>query len=80
MPTNVRRMEELRALVARTRKELGRVDILVNNAGTNPTFGPIHEIDERACDMIMSTNVKSRTSSPASPGRRCSPTARAARS
>jgi NAD(P)-dependent dehydrogenase (short-subunit alcohol dehydrogenase family) len=59
VPTNVRRVEELRALVARTQAELGRVDILVNNAGTNPSYGPIHELDERAFDMIMNTNVKS---------------------
>jgi NAD(P)-dependent dehydrogenase (short-subunit alcohol dehydrogenase family) len=59
VPTNVRRVEELRALVERTRAELGRVDILVNNAGTNPTYGPIHALDERAFDVIMNTNVKS---------------------
>jgi NAD(P)-dependent dehydrogenase (short-subunit alcohol dehydrogenase family) len=59
IPTNVRRMEELRALVERTKQELGRIDVLVNNAGTNPVFGPVEEIDERAWDMIMNTNVKS---------------------
>lgn len=59
VPTNVRRIEELRGLVSRTQAELGRVDILVNNAGTNPTYGPIHELDERAFDVIMNTNVKS---------------------
>jgi NAD(P)-dependent dehydrogenase (short-subunit alcohol dehydrogenase family) len=58
VPTNVRRIEELKALVDRTREELGRVDILVNNAGTNPVYGPVHEIDERAWDMIMNSNVK----------------------
>jgi NAD(P)-dependent dehydrogenase (short-subunit alcohol dehydrogenase family) len=52
-------VEELRALVERTRAELGRVDVLVNNAGTNPTYGPIHELDERAFDVIMNTNLKS---------------------
>jgi len=59
VPTNVRRMEELRNLVDSTCRELGRLDVLVNNAGTNPTFGPVQEIDERAWDMIMNTNVKS---------------------
>jgi NAD(P)-dependent dehydrogenase (short-subunit alcohol dehydrogenase family) len=58
VPTNVRRIEELRALVDRTLAALGRVDILVNNAGTNPVYGPVHEIDERAFDSIMDTNVK----------------------
>ncbi len=59
VPTNVRRPDELRALVERTVAELGRVDILVNNAGTNPVYGPVQEIDERAWDLIMDSNVKS---------------------
>ena len=59
VPTNVRRMDELRNLVDTTRAELGRIDVLVNNAGTNPVFGPIQEMDERAWDTIMNTNVKS---------------------
>jgi NAD(P)-dependent dehydrogenase (short-subunit alcohol dehydrogenase family) len=58
VPTNVRRPEELRALVERTREELGRVDILVNNAGTNPVYGPIQDVDDRAWDVVMNTNVK----------------------
>jgi NAD(P)-dependent dehydrogenase (short-subunit alcohol dehydrogenase family) len=57
--TNVRRIDELRALVDQTVAALGRVDILVNNAGTNPVYGPVQEIDERAFDSIMDTNVKS---------------------
>ncbi len=58
VPTNVRRMDELQNLVDETKKQLGRVDILVNNAGTNPVFGPIQDVDERAWDTIMNTNVK----------------------
>ncbi len=56
--TNVRRAEELQGLVQRTRDELGRVDILVNNAGTNPVYGPIQDVEERAWDVVMNTNVK----------------------
>ena len=59
VPTNVREMAGLQNLVDETRKQLGRVDILVNNAATNPVFGPVANIDERAWDMIMNTNVKS---------------------
>jgi len=59
VPTNVRRTDECRNLVEQTAKELGRVDILVNNAGTNPFFGKIQDMDERAWDTIMNTNVKS---------------------
>ena len=59
VPTNVRKLDDLQRLVDETAKELGRVDILVNNAGTNPVFGPIQNVDERAWDTIMNTNVKS---------------------
>jgi NAD(P)-dependent dehydrogenase (short-subunit alcohol dehydrogenase family) len=59
IPTNVRRFDELEQLVTGTERQLGRVDILVNNAGTNPVYGPVHEIDDRAWDVIMDTNVKS---------------------
>jgi NAD(P)-dependent dehydrogenase (short-subunit alcohol dehydrogenase family) len=58
VPTNVRRIEELGKLVDETVRQLGRLDILVNNAGTTPVFGPVEEIDERAWDVIMNTNVK----------------------
>ena len=59
VPTNVRVQDELRRLVAETRAQLGRVDVLVNNAGTNPVFGPVQDMDERAWDAIMNTNVRS---------------------
>jgi NAD(P)-dependent dehydrogenase (short-subunit alcohol dehydrogenase family) len=59
VPTNVRELDSLQALVDRTKAELGRVDILVNNAATNPVFGPVDNVDERAWDVIMNTNVKS---------------------
>jgi NAD(P)-dependent dehydrogenase (short-subunit alcohol dehydrogenase family) len=59
VPTNIRNLDELQTLVDQTVEQLGRVDILVNNAGTNPVFGPVQDIDERAWDAIMNTNVKS---------------------
>src|SRR5690606_24097586 len=49
----------LKNLVDQTKAQLGRVDILVNNAATNPVFGPVHNLDERAWDTVMNTNVKS---------------------
>ncbi len=55
---NVRRIETLQGIVDETVERLGRLDILVNNAGTNPVFGPIQDIDERAWNVIMDTNVK----------------------
>jgi NAD(P)-dependent dehydrogenase (short-subunit alcohol dehydrogenase family) len=59
VPTNVRDMDALQNLVDQTKSQLGRVDILVNNAATNPVFGPIKNLDERAWDSVMNTNVKS---------------------
>jgi NAD(P)-dependent dehydrogenase (short-subunit alcohol dehydrogenase family) len=59
VPTNVRDMDALQNLVNETKRQLGRIDILVNNAATNPVFGPIANMDERAWDTIMNTNVKS---------------------
>lgn len=58
VPTNVREMGDLERLVAETKAQFGRVDILVNNAGTNPVFGPTTNIDERAWDAVMNTNLK----------------------
>ncbi len=55
---NVRRVESLQGIVDETVERLGRLDILVNNAGANPVYGPVHDIDERAWDVIMDTNVK----------------------
>ncbi len=59
LPTNVRRPEDLKNLIAATKQEFGRIDILVNNAGTTPVFGPVEQTDEAAWDVIMNTNVKS---------------------
>ncbi|MGE5595087.1 MAG: SDR family NAD(P)-dependent oxidoreductase [Hyphomicrobiales bacterium] len=59
VPTNVRDLDALQNLVNETKAQFGRVDILVNNAATNPVFGPVKNIDERAWDTIMNTNVKS---------------------
>ncbi|MBW2244850.1 MAG: SDR family oxidoreductase [Deltaproteobacteria bacterium] len=58
VPTNVRVNEDLRDLVSETQTRLGRVDVLVNNVGTTPVFGPIQDLEERAWDVIMNTNVK----------------------
>jgi NAD(P)-dependent dehydrogenase (short-subunit alcohol dehydrogenase family) len=55
--TDVQRVAEVRALVARTLEEFGRIDILVNNAGVNRT-GPALEVTEETWDWIQDTNVK----------------------
>jgi len=53
-----RKPDELRLLVERVKGEFGRLDILVNNAATNPIFGPLIDVEERAFDVIMNTNLK----------------------
>ncbi|MBW2465330.1 MAG: SDR family oxidoreductase, partial [Deltaproteobacteria bacterium] len=45
------------ALVASTVREFGPVDILVNNAATNPYFGPLMNIEDRAWDKTFEVNV-----------------------
>lgn len=55
---HVGRMEDIHNLVARVVAEFGKIDILVNDAGTNVTMAPAIEVDERAWDVTMATNVK----------------------
>jgi NAD(P)-dependent dehydrogenase (short-subunit alcohol dehydrogenase family) len=59
IPCNVSRRDEVEALVARTRKELGPIDIFVGNAAANPAFGPLGTLSDEAFDKIIGTNVKS---------------------
>jgi NAD(P)-dependent dehydrogenase (short-subunit alcohol dehydrogenase family) len=50
--------DEVESLVAETVKELGQVDVLVNNAATNPYFGPMMNLEDRAWDKTFEVNVK----------------------
>jgi len=59
IPCHVGEKAQLERLVAETRTRLGAIDILVCHAGINPHFGPLAEIDDRAFDRIMQTNVRS---------------------
>ena len=58
VPANVRKQEELANLVEKTLEKFGKIDILVNNAATNVFVGGIIDIEEKAWDVIMTTNVK----------------------
>jgi len=55
---NVRHLQEIDSLVEKAMEEFGHIDILVNNAGTNPVFGSVFNIDERAWDITMGLNLK----------------------
>ncbi len=57
LPCNVRRKEQLEALVRGTLERWGRIDVLVCNAATNPAFGPLAEISDEAYEATMLTNV-----------------------
>jgi NAD(P)-dependent dehydrogenase (short-subunit alcohol dehydrogenase family) len=50
--------EERQDMLDQALKAYGKVDILVNNAATNPHFGPMLTIDDRAWDKTFEVNVK----------------------
>lgn len=56
---DMRRAEEIRSLVERTRHELGVIDILVNNAGSLVERLRILELTEERWDEILNLNLKS---------------------
>lgn len=56
---HVGRREALEALVAATRKQLGKIDILVCNAAVNPFYGPMSELPDDAFDKVLSVNIQS---------------------
>jgi 3-oxoacyl-[acyl-carrier protein] reductase len=56
---DVRRAEDVRALVARVASELGPIDILVNNAGSLVGRMSVREITEERLDEILTLNLKS---------------------
>ncbi len=55
---NIRHLDEIDNLVRRAMDEFDRVDILVNNAGTNPIFGSVFDVDEKAWDVTLGLNLK----------------------
>jgi len=52
------RVEDIKNLVEKIIRELGRVDILVNNAGYRPPTVPLIDAEEWAWDMTMKFNLK----------------------
>lgn len=55
---NVGEKDQLEKLVAETEAKLGAARILVCNAATNPIYGPMAEVEDRAFDKIMAVNVR----------------------
>ena len=56
---DVRRADEVRALVDRAAAELGPIDVLVNNAGSLVARHGIREVSEAHLDDVMALNLKS---------------------
>ncbi len=61
IPTDVRRDDDLAALLARTERELGPVDVLVNNAGiagSSVDLTPFHEVAVEEWDAVLAVNLR----------------------
>ncbi len=55
---NVSDKVQVSNLVKETLSSLGQVDILVCNAATNPSYGPMTDLEDRAMEKIFATNVQ----------------------
>jgi 3-oxoacyl-[acyl-carrier protein] reductase len=53
----VRRLEDVKRLMATTVKELGGLDILIANAGVGGGFGRVDEIEPEAWHQVIDTNL-----------------------
>jgi 3-oxoacyl-[acyl-carrier protein] reductase len=56
---DVRRADEIRALVDRAARALGPIDILINNAGSLVKRWPLKDLTEEGLDEIVNLNLKS---------------------
>ena len=59
VPCNVGHKDQLAALIAETRRQIGAIDILICNAAVNPYYGPLADIPDEAYDRTMDSNVRS---------------------
>ena len=56
---NISLRDQLEGLVDATLDAFGRLDTLVCNAATNPVYGSMAEVEDKAFDKIINTNVRS---------------------
>ncbi len=59
LPCHVGEREQVENLIKKTVEKWGRIDSLICNAATNPVFGPISTLTDKAFDKIMNINLKS---------------------
>lgn len=57
VPCNVRELEQIQAMVAKTQETFGRVDILINNAGAL-WWRSLLETPPKRFDLVMDVNVR----------------------
>ena len=50
--------DQIRALLRRACREFGQVDVAVNNAATNPHFGPMLSVEDRAWNKTFEVNLR----------------------
>jgi NAD(P)-dependent dehydrogenase (short-subunit alcohol dehydrogenase family) len=55
---NMGSLTDIDLLYAKIGEDFGRLDILVNNAATNPHFGEMATIDEKAWEKTLDVNLK----------------------
>lgn len=58
LPARADSEEAADAAVAETMERFGACDVLVNNAGTNPSAGPLMEVDLGALDKTWAVNLR----------------------
>ena len=58
IPANIRNLEDIDMVVSKAVTEFGGIDILINNAATNPVFGSVFDIHEKAWDVTLGLNLK----------------------
>jgi|SRR5581483_9348685 len=56
VPTDMRKPEDIKNLIEKTKEKFGRIDILINNAGQG-LFAPVEEINIDDYTAIMELNV-----------------------
>ncbi len=55
---NMGQIDQIEALFSEVEQKAGKLNILINNAATNPFFGNMVDIEEKAWDKTFDVNIK----------------------